>query len=256
MKYLNEIKIIVLIYLSFILIGYGQNIQNSNLINFSGVWRFVPPENGYDSTFLLINNGKMISITYWLETKKASIYGSPYSIIGFWNTLNGNTPKHISELKNEGSQMLFYDNIGLSYDSTGKLIKPTRKAFASFNGIGTANYADELFHEKGDVDFLAFYFKSYKPDIYVRINKLPEYVLIALRKEPKFFRNYIHFQNTYLKTINLDKSKITSISGIETKMYLIKGDEVEVLEEKGEWLKIRYYGKKIVEGWIKKSDVE
>jgi SH3-like domain-containing protein len=39
-------------------------------------------------------------------------------------------------------------------------------------------------------------------------------------------------------------------------MYLIKGDEVEVLEEKGEWLKVRYYGKKIIEGWIKKSDVE
>ena len=27
-------------------------------------------------------------------------------------------------------------------------------------------------------------------------------------------------------------------------MYLIKGDEVECLEEKGEWYKIRYYGKK------------
>jgi SH3-like domain-containing protein len=39
-------------------------------------------------------------------------------------------------------------------------------------------------------------------------------------------------------------------------MYLIKGDEVEVLEEKGEWLKIRYYGKKVVEGWIKRSDVD
>ncbi|MFD2240361.1 SH3 domain-containing protein [Flectobacillus roseus] len=41
-----------------------------------------------------------------------------------------------------------------------------------------------------------------------------------------------------------------------TKMYLIKGDKVEVLEEQGNWLKIRYYGKKVVEGWIKRSDVE
>ena len=44
-----------------------------------------------------------------------------------------------------------------------------------------------------------------------------------------------------------------------TKMYLIKGDEVEVLEKievKGVlWLNIRYYGNKTIEGWIKKSDV-
>jgi hypothetical protein len=39
-------------------------------------------------------------------------------------------------------------------------------------------------------------------------------------------------------------------------MYLIKGDEVEIIEEKENWLKIRYYGKKTIEGWIKKSDVE
>ncbi|OYU67406.1 MAG: hypothetical protein CFE22_04885 [Cytophagaceae bacterium BCCC1] len=39
-------------------------------------------------------------------------------------------------------------------------------------------------------------------------------------------------------------------------MYLIKGDEVEIIEEKEDWLHIRYYGKKVVEGWVKKSDVE
>jgi len=39
-------------------------------------------------------------------------------------------------------------------------------------------------------------------------------------------------------------------------MYLLKNDEVEVLEEKEDWLRIRYYGKKTIEGWIKKSDVE
>jgi SH3-like domain-containing protein len=39
-------------------------------------------------------------------------------------------------------------------------------------------------------------------------------------------------------------------------MYLIKNDVVEVLEEQEDWLRIRYYGKKVIEGWIKKSDVE
>jgi len=39
-------------------------------------------------------------------------------------------------------------------------------------------------------------------------------------------------------------------------MYLIQNDTVEILEDKGDWLKMRYYGKKIVEGWIKKSEVK
>ncbi len=39
-------------------------------------------------------------------------------------------------------------------------------------------------------------------------------------------------------------------------MYLLKDDIVEIIEEKEDWLHIRYYSKKVVEGWIKKSDVE
>ena len=39
-------------------------------------------------------------------------------------------------------------------------------------------------------------------------------------------------------------------------MYLLKGDVVEILQEKDDWLQIRYYGKKTIEGWIKKGDVE
>jgi hypothetical protein len=48
----------------------------------------------------------------------------------------------------------------------------------------------------------------------------------------------------------------TSPQNNPTKMYLLKGDEVEIIEEKDKWLKIRYYGKKTIEGWIKRSDVE
>ncbi|WP_435357990.1 hypothetical protein [Emticicia sp. SJ17W-69] len=56
--------------------------------------------------------------------------------------------------------------------------------------------------------------------------------------------------------IIVTKSTIYSIPNKPSKMYLLKNDEVEILEEKDEWLKIRFYGKKIIEGWIKKSDVE
>lgn len=59
-----------------------------------------------------------------------------------------------------------------------------------------------------------------------------------------------------LKTILVTKSNLFNTPNVATKMYLVKGDEIEILEKRSEWLKIRYYGKKIVEGWIKKSDVE
>jgi hypothetical protein len=42
----------------------------------------------------------------------------------------------------------------------------------------------------------------------------------------------------------------------KTKMYLIKGDKVEVLEEKDNWLHILYKGKKEIKAWIPKHAVE
>ena len=46
-------------------------------------------------------------------------------------------------------------------------------------------------------------------------------------------------------------------------MYLLKNDPVELVEEKDNWLKIKYYPEKngvwtgkTIEGWIKKGDVE
>jgi hypothetical protein len=41
-----------------------------------------------------------------------------------------------------------------------------------------------------------------------------------------------------------------------TKMYVLKGDDVELIDSQNDWLKIRFKGKKTIEGWIKKSDVE
>ncbi|MFC0186054.1 hypothetical protein SAMN04515674_1252 [Pseudarcicella hirudinis] len=58
------------------------------------------------------------------------------------------------------------------------------------------------------------------------------------------------------KTLTQKQGVIFSVPNKKTNMYLLKGDIVEVLEEKNQWLKIRYYGSKTIEGWIKKTDVE
>jgi hypothetical protein len=41
-----------------------------------------------------------------------------------------------------------------------------------------------------------------------------------------------------------------------TKMYLIKGDKVEILEQKDNWLHIIYHGKKDIDAWIPKEAVK
>ncbi|MDI9873195.1 SH3 domain-containing protein [Flectobacillus rivi] len=65
---------------------------------------------------------------------------------------------------------------------------------------------------------------------------------------------YRYLDNVF--KVKSTKVFINTSVNVSSSIYLIKGDEVEILEEKGEWLKIRYYGKKTIEGWIKKRDVE
>ena len=58
-----------------------------------------------------------------------------------------------------------------------------------------------------------------------------------------------------LKKIKQEKVFIFLNPDKVTKMYLVKGDEVEILEKIDNWFKVRYYGKKIIEGWIKQVDI-
>jgi hypothetical protein len=61
-----------------------------------------------------------------------------------------------------------------------------------------------------------------------------------------------------IKEITVPKAYFyQSIRGQKNTSYIIKNDLVEVLEEKDDWLKIRYYAKtRTIDGWIMRSDVE
>jgi hypothetical protein len=80
----------------------------------------------------------------------------------------------------------------------------------------------------------------------VKISSIPKDILTLVKK----------IQTVDFKTVVLSKIPIYKIPNQKTKMYLIKGDEVMVLQEKEEWLEIVYSGKKRVEGWVKKSDLD
>jgi len=91
--------------------------------------------------------------------------------------------------------------------------------------------------------------------IYKRIKQLPS-KLEAVLKSKNIIINSTIKEDKAKYLVKVTKSIIYSTPNKPTKMYLLKGDVVEILQEKDDWLQIRYYGKKTIEGWIKKSDVE
>jgi hypothetical protein len=97
------------------------------------------------------------------------------------------------------------------------------------------------------------------PDVYGKIDYLPTHVLTSLKKSSDDWKKYTDFVKSIPKTerkIKAKKAYIYSEPEVQTKMYLIENDTVEILEDKGEWLLMRYYGKKVVEGWVQSGDLE
>jgi hypothetical protein len=98
--------------------------------------------------------------------------------------------------------------------------------------------------------------------IYMKEHDLPpSFIYKLLEKYPLSMLEKI-LDKTFLKIIS-KKAIIYSSPNRPTKMYLLKNDPVEIIEEKDNWLKIKYYPEKngewtgkTIEGWIKKSDLE
>ncbi len=243
---------VILIGLIFILNqSFAQTIPSQEKIE--GLWKFVPQKKYSDTTFLafiVCKSNKMIDIMYWKETRKSNIICSPYSYYGFWDNKNSDYPKKVTDLKVSGNRVLFYDDIGRNYDSLGNLIKHTRSCFLTYSieGDDEAEMPSDYTPDK-----IYLNFTGREPDVYERIKEIPLFVIDALRNNEKDWEKYRLFVD--FKKIN-KKVYLNTKPKQPTKMYLIKGDEVEILDEKGDWLKICYYGKKTIEGWIKRSDVE
>jgi hypothetical protein len=92
---------------------------------------------------------------------------------------------------------------------------------------------------------------------YTQIIRLPpQTIRLLYLRGKRDNRNYINeYLNINVKEIIAPKSIIYSEPGTPTKMYLIKGDVITVLEEQNGWIKVEYNGTKLVTGWIKKQAV-
>lgn len=71
----------------------------------------------------------------------------------------------------------------------------------------------------------------------------------------KNYKNFVKVDNSQ-KQIYPTKQALYKTPTEITKMYLLKGDKVEILKEKDDWLYILYKGKKEIKAWIPKSAVE
>ncbi len=235
------------------------NIKNQflkYLINMSSMKNSLISVLLLSSSILLAQSKKSDLIGYWHNIDNASIYyvfvqnkvvdisiynngkisGSFYTY-GFSNELK---LKNVNDLQEEG--MFYYEVNEDDFEEENKEIDGT------YAGI-QANVIQMDDDKNG--------FQIYDPlrpgqrGVYKRINKLPLKIEEYLES-----RNIIIDQLINYKVIKIGKSIIHSAHNQPTKMYLIKGDEVECLEEMDGWYKIRFYGKKTIEGWIRKSDVE
>jgi hypothetical protein len=94
---------------------------------------------------------------------------------------------------------------------------------------------------------------------FVKVKKLPSNLETSLREECKKKNIDIDYFLGFSKDkriINIPKSRIYTIPNVASKMFLVQGDEVSVLEEKSGWLHIVYVTakNKEIKGWIKKED--
>ncbi|MFC0181145.1 hypothetical protein ACFFJX_00590 [Pseudarcicella hirudinis] len=251
------------LYLVSLLILFCNNVvlaqKTTGFDLFEGIWKFSPIEGSRDTTFesySYFNKNKQLEISFWKDSQLPSTDGIPFTYYGFWDTSPNKTPlpKHIKDLKPTGKYVFFYnylvenDKSGnqIGYDKFGNLYRVIRYCQWAIN--------DEL-PEGLPPTTLTLHF-NINPDVYKKVDKIPDYVLISLRKNKEDWQRYLDFMEHKESKVTQLKAFIYTIPNQQSKMYLLKGDEVEILETKDDWLKIRYYGSKTIEGWIKKTDVE
>jgi hypothetical protein len=106
-----------------------------------------------------------------------------------------------------------------------------------------------IFTEKQDTFMNIYYDSRQQYATYKKLDTLPQDIQKYLVEKG------IHVGSPH-KEIAADKSIIYAEPDKPTRMYLIKGDIVTVLEEKDGWIKMEYEGKKMITGWIKKKDTK
>jgi hypothetical protein len=259
MEYLKN-KLLVLFLLTInVAFGQFENISSS-LKDFEGIWKFIPSENSSDTSFTsidVISNKKRLNIFYWHDSKSLSLN---YDMIGF--VAKDKMFNRLSDLVDDGFRMFSFNPNPFAPNDSIKYLKGGGRYFlALYNGIA----GEELFDPpaKGFPNYFTFNFNGRENEYHRQIHHIPNQIISALCRNKAEKIKVEVFLNIKYGIVKTTKSFLTKAPNQTTKMYLLKNDPVEVIEEKDNWLKIKYYPEKngewtgkTIEGWIKKSDVE
>ncbi len=232
-------------------LGQGQ----VSLKQLQGIWSGVGVEIGvkvvlYDNVYMIIKGNKALQI-YQDKHDRSSLYtfAAPFSYIGFDNDKIP-YPKKISDLLDKGNVLCFYDVEGKDYDKRGNILPDSRGQSYSIT------YNEDM-DEDAKPAVITLYYDINRYTGYEQVTAIDDTFLLQLHKCNKvLWKQYLAFEGLKEKKVIVKKSSIypDADSPEPTKMYLIEGDVFVVLEEKNDRIKIRYFGKKKVEGWIKKNE--
>ena len=254
MKYLKIKTIIIVLLITNSITAQDTDVP-SKLKDFEGIWQFIPPlerKNEFDFiAFDLFNHFKRLTI--YFEKEDNSTHSIGPKIIGFF-PVNKKITK-LSDLQDIGQRMWFYEpNPKAPNDSIKYYREASPSCFASYNGLGTDNFDPPA---KGQPNYFLFNFNGREYERHEQLTHLPNFIVVALLRNKKELQKVELFLNKKYAQIKTAKSFIYTSPNVVSKMFLLKGDPLEVLEEKDDWLKIRYYAKtKTIDGWIMRSDVE
>ena len=218
-----------------------------------------------------------MTITTYSQTNNITTYPQTNNLIGVWREVIQDTNSHrlitddyyYSFYDNQESDELYNDKFYYGFIDDKEVDSLSISQFSDSGRFFVLAEADLDRKKKYDKsyfliygtdmqskynDFDAMELEGPKFFMYGKISKLNRRLEKNLKKKsPDVFAEYLLV--TSQKEIIVPRSIIYSEPDTPTRMYLIKGDIVTVLEEKNEWVKVEYEGKKVVTGWIKRQDV-
>jgi hypothetical protein len=227
-KKITLIKIIMIRLLTCVMLCTWCNLtfaqeEPMSIKDFQGIWQGNEPigheEDDRTTNYLVYKDNKMLYINTAMD--------DVFSVMNFGLWSGANVPKSCRELKTKGTKY---------YQCMGSL-EPD-KFHVAFYSDTELEYANNT--------------------VFIKL-ALPDKLLLRYLKKRgiKDNRDYIkELLGISFKKIKEPKVMIYSSINQISKAYLLQNDEVEVLETKDSWIRIRYYGTKVTEGWIKANQIQ
>ncbi|UBM60700.1 hypothetical protein LAG90_08635 [Marinilongibacter aquaticus] len=157
------------------------------------------------------------------------------------------TDEELATLFNENSNLLLSDHI-IEFGDQIKIINAVHLSREGGEIDQAHIWKYQFYDENGFIQY-GFGWTPGQPQmgyVFDLAGNVPNEVLKQIRK----------ISPNKIRSIKANKSLVYDSIKNKTQMYLIKDSFVEILNCEKEWLHIRTYGLKTIEGWIRKEDVE